>query len=135
MANDLAGTRHEEKLLVTDEVAIDFLGMDAARVLATPHLIACLEMTARNSVKPLLDPGYDTVGTQVNVSHLAATPVGMNVTFRSEVTSVEERRINFKVEAFDEREKIAEGTHQRAIVNVARFATRVAAKGSKPAVD
>jgi fluoroacetyl-CoA thioesterase len=132
MANDLAGTRHEERLLVTNEVAIDFLGMEAARVLATPHLIGFLEMTARNSVKPLLDPGYDTVGTQINVVHLAATPVGMNVTLRSEVISVEDRRINFKVEAFDEREKIAEGTHQRAIVNVAKFATRVAAKASKP---
>jgi fluoroacetyl-CoA thioesterase len=104
--------------------------METARVLATPHLIGHLEMTARNSVKPLLDPGHDTVGTQVNVAHLAATPMGMNVTFRSEVISVEDRRINFKVEAFDEKEKIAEGTHQRAIVNIAKFATRVAAKAS-----
>jgi fluoroacetyl-CoA thioesterase len=126
----MIGTKREEKLLVTSEVAIDFLGVEAARVLATPHLIAHLEMTARNSVKPLLEPGHDTVGTQVNVTHLAATPRGMNVTFRSEVISVEDRRINFKVEAFDEKEKIAEGTHQRAVVNVTRFATRVAAKAS-----
>jgi predicted thioesterase len=124
----MIGTKREEKLLVTSEVAIDFLGMETARVLATPHLIGHLEMTARNSVKPLLEPGHDTVGTQVNVAHLAATPIGMNVTFRSEVISVEERRINFKVEAFDEKEKIAEGTHQRAIINVAKFATRLVAK-------
>ena len=127
----MIGTKREEKLLVTSEVAIDFLGMETARVLGTPHLIGHLEMTARNSVKPLLEPGHDTVGTQVNVTHLAATPMGMNVTFRSEVLSVEDRRINFKVEAFDEKEKIAEGTHQRAIVNVAKFATRVAAKAGK----
>jgi len=126
----MIGTKREEKLLVTSEVAIDFLGTEAARVLSTPHLIGHLEMTARNSVKLLLDPGHDTVGTQVNVTHLAATPMGMNVTFRSEVLSVEDRRINFKVEAFDEKEKIAEGTHQRAIVNVAKFATRVAAKAA-----
>ena len=126
----MIGTKREEKLLVTSEVAIDFLGMEIARVLSTPHLIGHLEMTARNSVKPLLDPGHDTVGTQVNVSHLAATPIGMNVTFRSEVLSVEDRRINFRVEAFDEKEKIAEGVHQRAIVNVAKFATRVAAKAA-----
>ena len=126
----MIGTKREEKLLVTSEVAIDFLGMETARVLSTPHLIGHLEMTARNSVKPLLDPGHDTVGTQVNVSHLAATPIGMNVTFRSEVLSVEDRRINFRVEAFDEKEKIAEGVHQRAIVNVAKFATRVAAKAA-----
>jgi predicted thioesterase len=126
----MIGTMREEKLLVTSEVAIDFLGTETARVLSTPHLIGHLEMTARNSVKPLLETGHDTVGTQVNVTHLAATPIGMNVTFRSEVLSVEDRRINFRVEAFDEKEKIAEGTHQRAIVNVAKFATRVAAKAS-----
>jgi predicted thioesterase len=126
----MIGTMREEKLLVTSEVAIDFLGTETARVLSTPHLIGHLEMTARNSVKPLLETGHDTVGTQVNVTHLAATPIGMNVTFRSEVLLVEDRRINFRVEAFDEKEKIAEGTHQRAIVNVAKFATRVAAKAS-----
>src|SRR5262252_2472195 len=128
----MIGTTREEKLLVTSEVAIDFLGMENARVLGTPHLIGHLEMTARNSVKPLLEAGHDTVGTHVDVKHLAATPMGMNVTFHSEVISVEDRRINFKVEAFDEKEKIAEGTHQRAIINVARFATRLAAKWGKP---
>jgi fluoroacetyl-CoA thioesterase len=122
------GTKHEEKTLVTSENAIDFLGMENARVLSTPHLIGYLEMTARNSVKPLLDAGYDTVGTQVTVSHLAATPMGMSVIFRSEVISAGDRRVTFKVEAFDEKEKVGEGTHERAIVNVARFATRLTAK-------
>ncbi len=122
------GPKHDEKVLVTSEDAIDFLGMESARVLSTPHLIGYLEMTARNSVKPLLEAGYDTVGTQVTVSHLAATPIGMSVTLRSEVISAGERRVTFKVEAFDEREKIGEGTHERAIVNVARFATKLAAK-------
>jgi|SRR5580698_3263285 fluoroacetyl-CoA thioesterase len=122
------GTKHDEKVLVTSEDAIDFLGMESARVLSTPHLIGYLEMTARNSVKPLLEAGYDTVGTQVTVSHLAATPIGMSVTLRSEVISAGERRVTFKVEAFDEKEKIAEGTHERAIVHVARFATKLVAK-------
>jgi fluoroacetyl-CoA thioesterase len=124
------GTKHEEKVLVTSENAIDFLGSENARVLSTPNLIGHLEMTARNSVKPLLDEGYDTVGTQVTVSHLAATPIGMTVTFRSEVISASDRRVTFKVEAFDEKEKVSEGTHERAIVNVARFATKLAAKWS-----
>jgi predicted thioesterase len=128
MANVPVGTKGEEKILVTNEVAIDFLGVEEARVLATPMLIMHLEMTARNSVKPFLEEGHDTVGTEVRVSHLAATPVGMAATFRSEVISVEDRRINFKVEAFDEKEKIAEGTHQRAVVNIARFAARIQAK-------
>src|SRR6266404_4991514 len=93
------GTRGEERLLVTSAVAIDFLGLEDARVLSTPNLIRQLEMTARNSIKPLLDPGQDSVGTHVNVAHLAASPMGMNVTFRSEVISVNDRRVNFKVEA------------------------------------
>jgi predicted thioesterase len=122
------GAKHEEKTLVTSENAIDFLGQENARVLSTPNLIGYLEMTSRNLVKPLLDDGYDTVGTQVTVSHLAATPMGMNATFRSEVIAVSDRRVTFKVEAYDEKEKIAEGTHERAIINVARFATKLAAK-------
>ena len=128
MANIPVGTKGEEQILVTSDVAIDFLGVEEARVLATPMLIMHLEMAARNSVKGLLDEGHDTVGTHVNVAHLAATPIGMAVTFRSEVLSVEDRRINFKVEAFDEKERIAEGTHQRAIVNIAKFAARIQAK-------
>jgi fluoroacetyl-CoA thioesterase len=129
VANIPVGTRHEEKLVVTDDVAIDFMGVPGARVLSTPNMILGLERTSRDAVLPLLDPGYDTVGTHVNVYHLAATPVGMTATFRTEVTSVvEDRRVNFKVEAFDEKEKIAEGTHQRFIVNVARFAARVQEK-------
>lgn len=128
MPNIRIGATREEKLLVTQDVAINFMGLDGARVLSTPNMILGLEHASRNVVQPMLDPGYDTVGTHVDVYHLAATPVGMTVTFRSEITSVEERRVNFKVEAFDEKEKIAEGTHQRFIVNAARFAARVQEK-------
>jgi len=122
------GSKREEKLIVTEDIAINFLGSDGARVLSTPNMILGLERTSRNLVLPLLDPGYDTLGTHVNVYHLAATPVGMTVRFLSAVTSVDDRRVNFKVEAFDEKEKIAEGTHQRFIVNVARFTERVREK-------
>jgi predicted thioesterase len=122
------GTSHEEKLEVTPEVAINFMGLPHARVLSTPNMILGLERTSRNMLLPLLDPGYDSVGTHVNVYHLAATPLGMTVTFRSEIVSVEDRRVNFKVEAFDQKEKIAEGTHQRFIVHAERFATRVQQK-------
>jgi fluoroacetyl-CoA thioesterase len=123
------GVTREETEKVTTENAIEFLGNAQARVLSTPNLILGLERTSRNLVFPLLDPGYDTVGTHVNVYHLAATPMGMTATYRAEVTSVEERRVNFKVEAFDAKQKIAEGTHQRAIVNVARFAAKMQEKG------
>ena len=128
MANIPIGTSSEEKLLVTHEVAIDFLGNEGARVLSTPHMIGFMERTCRNTVFPLLDPGYDTVGTHVNVAHLAAAPMGSSVTFRAEVTKVGERRVEFRVAAWDETEKIGEGTHERAIINVAKFATKMAAK-------
>ena len=130
MAELTPGILGEYKMLVTTEVAIDFLGREDARVLGTPYLIGLLEMTARNSVKPFLDEGHDTVGTDVSVKHLAATPLGMSVTFKSEVLAVEGRRIKFRVEAFDEKEKISEGTHERAIINIAKFATRLAAKSA-----
>ena len=130
MAGIPVGTRLERKLLVTSEVAIDFLGSEQARVLSTPHLIGFLEMASRDAVAGLLEPGYDTVGTHVDVNHMAATPIGMRVTFQAEVTAVNDRRVTFKVEAFDEREKIAEGTHERFIVNIARFASRLQAKSA-----
>ncbi len=122
------GTRSERTLLVTTENAISFLGAEGPRVLSTPHMIGYMEHTCRDAVQPLLDAGYDTVGTQVNVTHLAAAPLGMTVRFTAEVTAVIDRRIQFRVEARDEKEKIGEGTHERAIINVAKFATRMAAK-------
>jgi predicted thioesterase len=128
MPNIPIGARHEEKLLVTNENAITFLGMEGARVLSTPHMIGYMEMTCRNLVLPMLEEGHDTVGTQVNVTHLAAAPMGMVVTFHAEVTGASQKRVLFKVAAFDEKEKIGEGTHERAIINIAKFATRLAAK-------
>ena len=128
MASIPAGVKGELKRQVTEEIAIDFMGIAGARVLGTPFMIMLLEMAARNSLLPLLEPGNDSVGTEVNVRHLAATPLNMEVTFKSEVISVEDRRVRFKIEAFDEKEQIADGTHERFIVNVERFAKRLAEK-------
>lgn len=100
-------------------------------MLGTPFLIFHLEMTARDSVKPFLAEGFDTVGARVDVRHLAATPLGMHVTFRSELTGIEDRRLFFRVEAFDEKDKISEGTHERTIIQVAKFAARVQAKAGR----
>jgi predicted thioesterase len=130
VANIPVGTTGEQKLLVTNENAINFLGMEGARVLSTPHMIGYMERTCRDTVLPLLEQGYDTVGTHVNVYHLAAAPLGMSVTFKAEVTGVVDRRIQFRVEAWDEKEKIGEGTHERAVINIAKFATRLAGKKS-----
>jgi fluoroacetyl-CoA thioesterase len=122
------GTSGEHRILVTPEVSFDFLGGEETRVLSTPHLVALLEMTARNTIQPLLEKGEGSVGTEVNIRHLAATPVGMSVRFEARVTEVEGRRVRFAVEAHDEKEKIAEGTHERFVVQVERFAQRLANK-------
>ena len=125
------GAKREQKILVTSEVAINFLGLEGARVLSTPNMIGFMEMTCRNLLMEYVEQGYDSVGTHVNVKHLAAAPMGMTVTFRAEVIGVDERRVNFRVEAEDEKEKIGEGTHERTIINVQRFATRLAAKSAQ----
>lgn len=122
------GAQGHQQITVTPDVAISFLGNDQARVLATPWLIMFLEMTSRNTAKTYLLDGFDTVGTQVNVSHLAATPLGMGAHFHAEILSVTGKRILFKIEAFDDKDKIAEGTHERAIIQVSKFAERVQAK-------
>ncbi|MFN3323478.1 MAG: thioesterase family protein [Bryobacteraceae bacterium] len=130
MAAIPVGAKGEHRITVHDGVAIDFLGTDDARVLGTPYLIAFLEMTSRDLVKPMLGPGKDTVGTHVDVRHLAATPIGMEVRFEAEVIEVDEPRIRFRVKAFDEHEKIAEGTHERYIIDIERFAGRVRGKAA-----
>lgn len=122
------GLKGETRATVDHSIAVDFLGLEGARVLGTPYLVMLLEMTARNSIKPLLDRGFDSVGSSISVKHLAATPIGMEIILRSEVQTVDGRRIAFTVEAFDEKEKIAEGVHERFVVDVARFAERVQAK-------
>lgn len=131
MPDILIGSKGEQKILVTSEVAINFLGTEGARVLSTPHMIGFMERTCRDLVLPLLEPGHDTVGTHVDVWHLAAAPMGMTVTFTAEITGVEGRRVEFRVEAFDEAEKVGEGKHERAIINVAKFATRLGDKAPK----
>ena len=128
MANITIGARGEKKLLVTNEVAISFLGLEGARVLSTPEMIRAMEYTCRDLLLPMLDPGHDSVGTQVNVAHLAAAPMGAVVTFQAEIAAVNDRRVLFNVVAFDEKEKIGEGTHERAIINVAKFTARMAEK-------
>jgi fluoroacetyl-CoA thioesterase len=128
MTNIPIGTKGESRTEVSSNNATSFLGIEDAKVLSTPHMIGLMEKTCRDTILPLLEKGYDTVGTHVNVAHLAAAPMGSQVTFRAEVIGVQERRVEFRVEASTEREKIGEGTHQRTIINVAKFAARQAEK-------
>lgn len=97
-------------------------------VLATPRVISYLERTAHYGILPFLTEGQTSVGTIVTLKHLAPTPAGMQVRFRAELVEVDRRRLRFKIEAFDEVEKIAEGEHERFIVDKDRFYQRLAEK-------
>ena len=122
------GLKHEHNTIVTADLAVNFLGLESARVLGTPFMIMLMEMTSRNCVKPHLPEGFDTVGTVVNIRHLAATPLGAKIRFTSELIGQAGKRVTFKVEAFYETDKIGEGEHERAVIDVARFGARMSEK-------
>ena len=122
---------HENTHQVADQDAIHFLGPDVTPALATPALIKWLELACRENVKPLLAPDEDTVGVSVSIKHLAPTPIGMTVRVVSRLVSVQGRIYSFAVEAHDDVEKIAEGTHERASIRVSKFAGRVSEKKRK----
>jgi fluoroacetyl-CoA thioesterase len=123
-----AGLRGNAELVVGDEHTAPRVGSGRVRVLATPVMINLIEAAALEAVERLLPPGHQSLGTVLNVRHIAATPVGMRVTAMAEVLDVEGRTIRFRVEARDERELIGDGTHERVVVNVAKFDQRVQRK-------
>ena len=102
---------------VTQELTAKAIGSGELDVLATPALIALAEETAWKSVADELEPGQGTVGTRMDLSHLAATPIGMTFRCETELVKIDRRALTFRIEAFDEKGKIAEGTHERFIVN------------------
>lgn len=107
---------------------IDF-AREMPPVLATGYMVGLLELACARGILPHLDwPTEQSLGTHVSFSHLAATPAGMRVTIRGEVIAVEGRRVRFRVEAWDEHDKISEGEHERAIVIAERFNSRLAEK-------
>lgn len=123
------GLSNELTITVQESDSTRALGDDTLPVvLSTPRLIAYLEHTAHHAILPHLGEGQTSVGTWVNVRHLAATPLGMQVRFRAELITVEGRRLHFRVEAWDEVEKVAEGEHERFIVDRARFEERLVQK-------
>jgi predicted thioesterase len=117
-----AGIALKRKRIVSAEDSITFLGADVKPSLATPRMIQWMEYAARDAVLPHLEPGQDTVGVRVDVRHLAATPLGAQVTYRATVSKVEGRRITFEVEAHDGAETVGKGLHERHIIDVKRFA-------------
>ena len=115
------GIKGRQETTVTAANVATTVGSGRVEVFATPMMIALIEKAAIMSVDPFLEKGQSTVGTQVNVSHVAATPVGMKVWAETEVVGVDRRRITFSVKAYDERGLIGEGTHERFVVEVEKF--------------
>lgn len=115
------GLTCKKKITVTPEMTAAAMGSGALEVLATPSMIALMEGTAQEAVQNLLEDGQGTVGTRIDVRHLAATPVGMEVACTAEVTEVDRRRIVFTVKAKDEKEVIGEGIHERFVIDNEKF--------------
>jgi fluoroacetyl-CoA thioesterase len=129
MASVPVGASGSFTLLVTAEhLANRFKDATLPPVLATPVMIMAMENAALNAIKPFLAAGESAVGTRVDVLHLAATPVGRQVVARAEVTKVDGRRIEFRIEATDGIAAIGKGTHERLVITMARFIERLNAR-------
>ncbi len=119
------GDRGEVNFVVELQHAIDFADAAMPAVLSTPWLIWFLEHAAREAMLPLLDAGESTVGSHVDVEHLAATPLGRQVRCSARVIHVDGVKVSFQLEAHDEQQRIARGVHKLNVIDVARFAKRV----------
>lgn len=100
-------------------------------VLATPVMVMIMENAALNAIRPYLGPGESAVGTQVDVAHVAATPIGQRVRGEAEVTGVDGRHLTFTIRAFDEQGEIGRGTHERMTIDLAKFTERLRAEKGK----
>ena len=127
-----AGLKGTAELVVGEQHTAPRVGSGRIRVLATPVMINLIEAAALAAVEQSLPDQHQSLGTRLDLTHVAATPVGMRVRATAEVVRVEGRTIHFRVRAEDERELIGEGTHERVVVNVERFDQRVQAKLSAP---
>jgi len=126
-----SGLSGSAELVVGEQHTAPRVGSGRIRVLATPVMINLIEAAALAAVEQSLPENHQSLGTHLDISHTAATPVGMRVRATAEVLRVEGRTIYFRVRAEDEREVIGEGTHERVVVNVERFDQRVQAKITK----
>jgi predicted thioesterase len=124
----VAGLQGTAELLVGEEHTAPHVGSGRVHVLATPVMINLIEAAALAAVEHLLPAGHQSLGTHLDVRHIAATPVGMRVHAGAELVKVDGRMLAFRVWAGDEKESIGDGTHERVVVNVARFDKRVQEK-------
>jgi fluoroacetyl-CoA thioesterase len=125
------GATHELSWTVTPDMTAHAMGHPGVRVLATPWVIALLEQTCGGVITPHLSSGASTVGTMIEMRHLAATPVGMIVRAKATLLETDGRRFLFSVAAWDAKDKIAEGRHERFVVpDLAKFLERAMKKGA-----
>jgi len=118
------GIKNRRETVSTQENSAERLGSGNVPVFATISMIGLMEKTCLESVLPFLEPGQDTVGVHVNVSHCKATPAGMKVWCESELVEIDRRRLIFRVAAYDEVGLIGEGTHERFIIDKERFISK-----------
>jgi predicted thioesterase len=122
------GLKGKAQILVGEEQTAPRIGSGRVRVLATPVMINMMEAAALDAIENLLPAGHQSLGTHLDVGHYAATPVGMTLRATAEVTKVDGRNVTFRVEAFDDKERVGDGTHSRVVVNVERFDARIRKK-------
>ena len=122
------GKKYTAKIKVSESETARIVGSGTLDVLATPKMIALMEEAAYKCIGNDLEEGSTSVGTLMNVSHLSATPIGMDVWAIAEVTNVEGRKISFKVEAYDEKGIIGQGEHERFIVYSEKFISKTYSK-------
>lgn len=124
------GMTHEKVLKTGPEHSARHFYPDLPDVFGTPFLVGLFEGVSAELMAPQLGPGEQSVGSGMNLKHTAPTPLGMEVRAKTEVTGVDGRKLTFKVEAFDEKEKIGEAVHERFIINAEKFNQRVESKKS-----
>ncbi len=129
------GIKGHGEITVTDALTAKLFGSGELEVYATPAMIALAEETALKSVAGKLEPGQGTVGTRVDIAHLAATPLGMKVRCETELIETDRRRLIFSVQVFDEMEKIGEGTHERFIIDNEKFLKKAWVKAQNTSPD
>ena len=122
------GLKGRSETVVTQHNTANAIGSGLVPVFATPYMIALMENAAANSLLPYLAEDEGSVGTQLNVAHTSATPIGMKVWANTEVTAVEGKKITFSVTAFDEAGEIGHGTHERFLIQTDKFLARAQGK-------
>jgi len=129
MQNLIPGLSAELNIIVSEADTASRWGSGLVPVYSTPALVGLMEATAVKALDGQLDPAQTSVGVHIDVRHLAATPVGMSVRARAELTVIEGRKLTFRIEAWDAVEKIGEALHERFLIDAEKFVTRARQKG------